>query len=173
MERVDGNWAVYLGSAWAEQEAARPGGVVTVVDEKRGLRYEVEIGPDNGKPGIRRIAITPLDGSLVDQSVLDRIPLRKIAKTAEDFLSGRLRVAEGQPVTPLTPRKNDRPSSVEVATHWKVDGWGRQELARRYGVSDKTADTWISAARRQGLIPPATTGRPARKQQQSHEEGNE
>lgn len=144
-----------------------------MVDERLGIRYEVEIAADNGKPGVGRIAITPLrEGHLVDQSVLDAVPLRQIAKKAQDYLNGQLRVTDGEPLTPSTPRRNDRPSAVEVAAHWKT-GWGRQEIARRYGVSDKTADTWISAARRQGLIPPATTGRPARKQQQSQEEGIE
>lgn len=174
MKRVDRNWTLFLGSPWAEKETARPGGVVSVVDERLGIQYEVEIAADNGKPGVGRIAITPLrEGRLVDQSVLDAIPLRQIAKKAQDFLDGQLRITDGEPLTPSTPRRNDKPSTTEVAAHWKTDGWGRQELARRYGVSDKTADTWISAARRQGLIPPATTGRPARRQQQSREEGSE
>ncbi|KQY60228.1 hypothetical protein ASD11_12225 [Aeromicrobium sp. Root495] len=160
MSEMDRKWILSLGTTGVGSGVDPDIDVVTIEDPARGVRYEVVLGAEAGKPAVKRLVIEPLDeGGVMTQAILDRVPLRQLARQAQDFRAGELRNRPGAPVTMDTPRKMDRPSSEELA-ELNRQGMGRRELAERFQVSPKTADVWIKRARDLGLIAPSVTGRP-------------
>ncbi|MCX6401489.1 MAG: hypothetical protein NTX33_16360 [Propionibacteriales bacterium] len=156
MAKIERNWLVSLEPLWATGDDDE---VTSIEDVDRGIRYEVLLASAPGKPQIRGLAIMPLEeGGVIDQTVLDKIPLQRLANTAAAY-----RTEAGLPrpavLTPQAWLPGERPTPEMVAELWRA-GTNRELMAREFFVSPKTADKWIRDARDRGLIPPARTGRP-------------
>jgi hypothetical protein len=86
------------------------------------------------------------------------VPTRAIAEAVEAHLREHEQSGSQIVVSQVNRLPGDRPDLSELAEEYPQHK--RVDLAAIYGVSPSTLDRWVAEARRQGFLPPATTGRP-------------
>ena len=93
--------------------------------------------------------------------MLARVPTHALAEAAATFLRDH-EASESEIIIDAVHRvKGDPPDLRQLAEEYPK--YKRVDLASRYGVSPSTLDRWVAEARRRGLLPPATTGRPRKR----------
>ncbi|WP_336880615.1 hypothetical protein [Rhodococcus globerulus] len=143
-------------------------GVVALVGHR--LRYRVTIiGTTNG-PQVTELTVIG-DGQPITSADLHRIPLARIARAIRDahpitweqvdpLVTWETANAATTWETPPAPRRGRPPVTEEriaevaayaIALHAQ-GAQVRERLADRYGVTVRTVDRWLSAARDRGLI---------------------
>lgn len=171
------NWSLGPFTAWRSQlgsgttvsrdnSLAIPIRGARITDVDRGLVYEATIEREGGRIWLSSLTIlTTRRDQQIDNETMRRIPAQRIAEQVALQLAAE--EAAGNAVFTTRPHtgKHDTPSPEQVAHEVKA-GATRQTLAIKYSVSISAADKWIGRSRRAGLIPPATTGRPIKREEQ-------
>ena len=154
------NWIV---STWTRSEVNWlrgertnvPGAQIT--DRETGIKYRATIGTGRGGPWLTSLSIDA-GGQRINQTLLARVPTRALAEAVEDLLRQHEESGAAIVVDQVNRVPSDRPDLRTLAEQYP--NYKRVDLAALYGVSPSTLDRWIVEARRRGLLPPATTGRP-------------
>jgi hypothetical protein len=135
-----------------------------ITDKGRGVVYEatIEWPAQQASPRLTSLTIIPIDGQRIDQKLIRAVPVQRIAEQVGIYLArqeaGSLLISTG-----TYPTSQDTPSLQTVADLWHA-GERRHDLARRFNVTPSAVDAWLGKCRKANLIPPATTGRPRRKE---------
>lgn len=168
-----GNTRNWIVSTWTRHEVNERGESITVpgakvTDRDTGLIYCATIGTGRGGPWLTYLSIlTPNPGTLfgadspeqrINPPLLGRVPTRALAEAVADHLRKHEESGAAIVVDQVSRTTGDRPDLRELAEQYPQHK--RVDLAALYGVSPSTLDRWVAEARRRGMLPPATTGRP-------------